>query len=400
MQKTISVRDLRLGMYIEKMCGNWMNHPFWRSSFRLSDPKDLQTLQTCGLAEVVIDTSRGLDVEPPPAHALDTPVAEPATDGSAPVAPPQVKVSMEKELERAREIQAKAKREVSALFQQARMGKALEVGTVGPLVEEINASVERNAAALLSLVRLKTADDYTYMHSVAVCALMIALGRRLGLDGPTLQQAGMAGLLHDIGKMSVPSEVLNKPGKLTDEEFVVVKRHPAHGWETLRAAGMADEIALDVCLHHHERMDGKGYPERLSGEKISLFARMGAVCDVYDAISSERCYKKPWTPGESIQKMASWREGHFDEKIFQAFLKTVGIYPTGTLVKLKSGRLGVVLEQAEEGLLKPSVKVFFSTKSNGPIRLEVVDLRRSQDAIESMEDPTAWGFDLRKLTGV
>jgi putative nucleotidyltransferase with HDIG domain len=398
MLKTISIRDLRLGMYIEKMCGNWMHHPFWRSAFKLDDAKDLKTLQSCGLTEVVIDTERGLDVEvraveaPPPAPAVAAPVVAPA--------PVQAKVSMERELERAREIQAKAKRQVTSLFKEARMGKALDVGTVGPLVEEINASIERNSAALLSLVRLKTADDYTYMHSVAVCALMIALGRKLGLDEATLQQAGMAGLLHDIGKMGVPSEVLNKPGKLTDEEFVVVKRHPTQGWEILRAAGMSDEIALDVCLHHHERIDGRGYPEKLSGEQISLFARMGAVCDVYDAISSERCYKQPWPPGEAIKKMASWREGQFDDRVFQAFLKTVGIYPTGTLVKLKSGRLAVVMEQAEESLLKPTVKVFFSTKSNGPIKMEVLDLQRSQDAIEGMEDPGVWGFDLRKLTGV
>lgn len=399
MLKTISVRDLRLGMHIEKMCGNWMDHPFWRSSFKLADPKDLKTLQTCGVAEVVIDTDRGLDVEVA-ATSAPGPSAPVEVPPPVPPRPVEVKVSMEKELERAREIQAKAKRQVTSLFKEARMGKALDVRTVGPLVEEINASIERNSAALLSLVRLKTADDYTYMHSVAVCALMIALGRRLGLDESTLQQAGMAGLLHDIGKMGVPSDVLNKPGKLTDDEFVVVKRHPTQGWEILKAAGMTDEIALDVCLHHHERIDGRGYPEKLTGDQITLFARMGAVCDVYDAISSERCYKQPWPPGESIKRMASWREGQFDEKVFQAFLKTVGIYPTGTLIRLKSGRLGVVLEQAEDSLLKPTVKVFFSTKSNGPIKMEVVDLQRSQDAIESMEDPAAWGFDLRKLTGV
>ena len=399
MLKTISVRDLRLGMHIEKMCGNWIDHPFWRSSFKLTDAKDLKTLQTCGLTEVIIDTERGLDVEIASPAAVSAPVPPAEPSAAAPVQRP-VRVSMEKELERAREIQAKAKRQVTSLFKEARMGQAIDVGSVGPLVEEINASIERNSAALLSLVRLKTADDYTYMHSVAVCALMIALGRKLGLDESTLQQAGMAGLLHDIGKMGVPSDVLNKPGKLTDDEFVVVRRHPTQGWEILKAAGMTDEVTLDVCLHHHERIDGRGYPERLAGEQISLFARMGAVCDVYDAISSERCYKRPWTPGESIKRMAGWREGHFDEKVFQAFLKTVGIYPTGTLVKLKSGRLGVVMEQAEESLLKPSVKVFFSTKSNGPIKMEVVDLQRSQDAIEGMEDPAAWGFDLRKLTGI
>jgi len=392
--KTISVRDLRLGMHIEKMCGNWIDHPFWRSSFKLTDADDLKKLQACGLSEVVIDIARGLDVaEAAPRAAAAPPLA------AAAEAPTEIRVPLEKELERARQIQAKAKRQVTSLFNEARMGKALDVGTVAPLVEDINASIERNAGALLSLVRLKTADDYTYMHSVAVCALMLALGRRLGLDGDILRQAGMAGLLHDIGKMGVPPEVLNKPGKLTDDEFVVVKRHPTQGWEILNAAGVTSEIALDVCLHHHERIDGRGYPERLAGEQITLFARMGAVCDVYDAISSERCYKRPWSPGESIKKMAEWRKGQFDEQVFQAFLRTVGIFPVGTLVRLKSGRLGVVMEQSEENLLEPRVRVFFSTKSNGPIKMETVDLRRSQDAIEGLEDAARWGFDLGKVTG-
>ncbi len=394
MLKTISVHDLRLGMHIEKMCGNWIDHPFWRSSFLLSDAADLKALQTCGVREVVIDTARGLDVAQ--ASVAGPAAAPPPTP--APVAV-ESRVSLEQELERARQVQAKARRQVTALFNEARMGKALDVSTVVPLVDDINASIERNASALLSLVRLKTADDYTYMHSVAVCALMISLGRRLGLDRELLHQAGMAGLLHDIGKMGVPPAVLNKPDKLSDEEFAVVRRHPQQGWEILRAAGVESEMTLDVCLHHHERMDGRGYPDKLSGEQISLYARMGAVCDVYDAISSTRCYKSAWSPGESIKRMAGWRQGHFDERIFQAFLKTVGIYPVGTLVRLKSGRLGVVLEQSEDNLLEPRVRVFFSTKSDGPIPMEVIDLRRSQDAIEGLEDAAKWGFDLARVSG-
>lgn len=394
MKKKISVRDLRLGMHIVEMGGRWIDHPFWRSAFTLDKQQDLLELQRCGIPDLVIDTGLGLDVEVTAPRAA-APVAEVVVAPA--VAPVQAKVSMAQELERARVIQAKAKREVTALFKEARMGKALDVSTVAPLVGEINASIERNSAALLSLVRLKTADDYTYMHSVAVCALMVALGKRLGLDADTLHQAGYAGLLHDIGKMGVPSDVLNKPGKLTDEEFVVVKRHPEQGFEILKNAGLTDEIPLDVVLHHHERMDGKGYPEKLAGEQISLFSRMGAVCDVYDAISSERCYKKPWLPGESIKKMAEWRHGHFDEPVFQAFIKTVGIYPTGTLVRLKSGKLGVVMEQAEDNLLTPTVRVFFSTKSNEPIAVTLLDLKRSQDAIEGLEDVTKWGFDLNKI---
>ena len=136
----------------------------------------------------------------------------------------------------------------------------------------------------------------------------------------------------------------------------------------LLAGSGATPEALDVCLHHHEKVNGKGYPHGLQGDEISLYSKMGAVCDVYDAITSNRPYKAGWDPAESIQKMAQWaKDGHFDERIFQAFVKSIGIYPTGSLVKLKSGRLGVVVEPGSKSLLSPMVRVFFSTKANEPI---------------------------------
>lgn len=153
-------------------------------------------------------------------------------------------------------------------------------------------------------------------------------------------------------------------------------------------------------MHHHERMDGNGYPDKLAGEQISLFAKMGAVCDVYDALTSNRCYKNGWEPAETIRKMAEWRNGHFDERVFQAFVKTIGIYPSGTLVRLKSGKLAIVLEQSSKSLLTPVVKIFFSTKSNEPILPEMLDLSRSQESIVGAEDPTQWGFDLKRIAGI
>ena len=149
-------------------------------------------------------------------------------------------------------------------------------------MDETAATINPNA--LLTLIRLKNVNEYTYMHSVAVCMLMVALGRQMGLDEAQIKQAGTAGLLHDIGKMVIPNEVLNKPGKLTDEEFAVMKSHPERGWEILKSCYQVHETTLDVCLHHHERVDGKGYPEKLSVDALTLFARMSAVFDVYDAI--------------------------------------------------------------------------------------------------------------------
>jgi HD-GYP domain-containing protein (c-di-GMP phosphodiesterase class II) len=231
------------------------------------------------------------------------------------------------------------------------------------------------------------------MHSVAVCALMVALGRQLGLNDAQCRDAGMAGMLHDLGKAVMPQEILNKPGKLTPEEFDIIKQHPVRGYEMLLGGTNVSEGAKDVCLHHHERFDGTGYPHGLAGENITLLSRMGAVCDVYDAVTSDRPYKAGWDPAHALSQMASWK-GHFDTVVFQSFVKSVGIYPTGSLVRMRSGRLAVVLEQNPSALTKPRVKIFFSTKAGLPLDPQVLDLSSPHvnDQIEAREPPENWQF--------
>lgn len=412
MLKKIKPSDVRLGMYIEKIRGNWLEHPFWRKSFKISEQKDLDKLINCGLDEIWIDTRKGLDVEVCEKSNLETPESSNAliadsdkqiteiTEVPQPAKKTLSQIPVEEELSTAKKIHGKAKKIVTTVFNDVRMGKALEIEEAALLVDEINQSIERNPNALLSLIRLKSIDEYTYLHSVAVCMLMIALGRQLDLNGDQLKQAGIAGLLHDIGKMAVPNEVLNKPGKLTDEELNIIREHPQRGWEILKSCYQVNESALDVCLHHHEHMDGQGYPEKLSGDALTLFARMGAVCDVYDAITSERCYKKAWMPAEAIRKMAAWENGHFDETVFHAFVKTIGIYPNGTLLKLKSGRLGVVIEQSRKSLTTPVIKIFFSIRAGAHIPVEILDLSKATDSIENIEDPLKWHLDINKIQGI
>ena len=280
------------------------------------------------------------------------------------------------------------------------MGRAIQTADAMPLVEEIGNSVLRNPGALISIARLKSADDYTYMHSVAVCALMLALANQLQLDEKQKREAGLAGLLHDVGKMFIPLEVLNKPGKLTDAEFTLVKSHPVLGHKLLLESDNIPDTVLDVSLHHHEKIDGSGYPDRLKGEQISLLSTMGAVCDVYDAITSDRPYKKGWDPAEAVRRMVEWSNNHFQNSVLQAFIKTVGIYPIGTLVRLQSGRLGVVVDQSERSLLTPQVKVFYSTKSQVRLMPEIIDLtqRGCGDKIIAHENPAKWKFpDLGEL---
>ena len=395
MLKRIAVADVRVGMYIQEFCGAWMDHPFWRSKFLLQSPKDLQRIQASGIRELWIDASKGLDVDPGVhSESVEQVAAEADQRLSAVVAAPSgAHCPLDEEIARASKLCARAKQAVVSMFGDARMGRALEFEQAEELVGEISDSLLRHPNALISLARLKIADEYTYMHSVAVCALMIALARQLGLDEAQVREAGLAGMLHDIGKMAVPWALLNKPGKLTDDEFVIMRKHPLDGREILLAGKQANALVLDVCLHHHEKVDGSGYPHRLVGEQISLFARMGAVCDVYDAISSDRPYKKGWGPAESIHKMAEWK-GHFDDGVFQAFVKVMGIYPTGSLVRLASGRIAVVLDQSPTSLLTPKVKVFFSAKAKMPIPQEVIDLSQwvGRDKIVARESAVDWGF--------
>ena len=396
MLKKIAVSQLRVHMYIQELCGPWMDSPFWQKSFMLEDRATLAKICASSIDEAWIDIARGLDVAADEVAADLPPLqGQDAQQEAAPEILAMVPVSMGEEVGRAARIVDKSRQAVVLMFHEARMGKAVDARKAQALVEEIAASVMRNPGALISLARLKTADDYTYMHSVAVCALMIALAGQLGLDDASTREAGMAGLLHDLGKVAIAPGILNKPGKLTDAEFVSVREHPAAGYEILLSATGVGPIALDVCRHHHEKMDGSGYPDRLSGDQISLYARMCAVCDVYDAITSNRPYKKGWCPAESLRKMAGWSKGHFDPVVFQAFVKSIGIYPVGTLVRLESGRLGVVLEQqVGKSLLMPKVRVFFSSKSMAYIAPELLDLARPglQDRIVAREDAAKWGL--------
>jgi HD-GYP domain-containing protein (c-di-GMP phosphodiesterase class II) len=388
MLKRIEIKQLRIGMH----CSSWVSTAsFVKKSFFVNDRDELDQIINSGIKEVFIDTSKGLDVMSEPASA---PIAKKAVGSVAPQESTDLTtpLSMNEELKQASKIVNRSKEAITSMFNEARMGKAVNVENAISLVEEITSSVMRNPGALIGLARLKTKDDYTYMHSVAVCALMVSLARQLGFSNEQTRESGLAGLLHDVGKMTIPLDILNNPGKLTDEEFGVVKEHPTAGHRMLLEGGTVGMIALEVCLHHHEKMNGTGYPDRLSGDDISVFARMGAVCDVYDAITSNRPYKQGWCPSESVHKMAEW-DGHFDKNIFQAFVKCVGIYPVGTLVRLKSGRLGVVVEQQTgKSLLLPKVRVFFSSKSNSYIMPQLLDLAhpKAGDKIVAHEDAEKW----------
>ena len=403
MLKRISVDQLTLGMHLKEFCGSWMEHPFWRTSFVLHDPKDIAAILASSIKEVWIDSSKGLDVASDVVALSETDSAQQVeaelqrmAETERRVAP----VSMSQEIQRATLICARSKQAVESMFNEARMGQSINTGGAQRMVEEISDSIMRNPGALISLARLKTADDYTYMHSVAVCALMIGLANQLKLDPAETRLLGVAGLLHDLGKAAMPMEVLNKPGKLTQAEFDIIKSHPQQGHDMLLGGENVHAVTLDVVLHHHEKTDGSGYPKGLTGAQISLHAKMGAVCDVYDAITSNRPYKAGWDPAESLRKMAEWTQGHFEPQVFQAFVKSLGIYPIGSLVRLNTGRIGIVTGQTAQSLLKPVVNVFYSGTAGMRIMPVIVDLSRPgcSEKIIAREDPDKWRFpDLDEL---
>ncbi len=437
MIKPVPITRARPGMWFHRLGGSGFHHAFVKNGFLL-EARDIEVLAEGGVEELIIDTDKGLDLEPDDSAADAPPVAdlasgdgavapvvldapapatrtddveglpevlpEPPVEAATPVAAPAAaplspRHSMDQELHRARRICQDSKAQVVALFNDARLGRAIQPEAVMPMVEEINDSVSRHPDALLSVVRLKNHDEYTYMHSVAVCALMVALARRLGLPEDQVRDAGAAGMLHDLGKAAMPLNVLNKPGALSDDEFKIMKAHPVRGYHMLVQSGSASEAVLDVALHHHEKFDGTGYPHNLKGDAIGLMARMGAVCDVYDAITSNRPYKKAWGPAESLQRMVSWK-GHFDELMLKAFIRSVGIYPVGALVRLESDRLGVVLEQGESSLLAPKVRVFFNARKREPVFIKDIDLGAPDcgDRIVGLESADKWNFpNMEKL---
>ena len=403
MLKKISVTQLVVGMHLKAFCGSWMDHPFWRNAFLITDAKDIDEIRASAIKEVWIDCSKGCDVAPDENAVFET-ESEEVVDAELSVSIANIlqtsPSSAAEEYPRAAKICARAKAAVISLFQEVRMGRVANMADVQKVVQEISDSISRNPGVLVSLVRLKSVGDYTYMHSVAVCALMVALGRQLQLDDEKVHAVGIAGLLHDLGKAMIPPEIINKPGKLTEAEFDTIKTHPAHGSQLLKVGKSTHDIVFDVVLHHHEKMDGSGYPDGLKGEEISLFAKMGAVCDVYDAITSNRPYKAGWCPAESLRKMAEWTDTHFDPMVFQSFVKSIGIYPIGSLVSLSSGRLGIVVEQSEQSLLAPHIKVFFSIRLNTRIRSEIIDLSLPEctEQIIGRENPEKWNFlDINQL---
>ncbi|USX14744.1 HD-GYP domain-containing protein [Oxalobacteraceae bacterium OTU3CAMAD1] len=391
-------------MYIHDLSCDWMTHPFVRNRFLLTSEDEIRKILNAGIHDVVIDSGRGLDVEDAPSLAEAQAATEREIVEIAAKTPVITRVALGDEMRRAVQIRHQASTLVRTVMQDARLGKAIELDQVEPVVQAITESILRNPGALVGLLRIKTKDDYTFLHSVSVCTLLVAFCRSRNIAADVTHQAGLGGLLHDTGKALVPDAILNKPGPLTDEEFAIIKRHPRDGYDILRKTPEVGPIPLDITLHHHERRDGSGYPSKQASEQISELAQMAAIVDVYDAITADRCYHKGMSAAAALRKIYEWSKFHFNPQYAQEFMRCVGIYPVGTMVMLESGRLGVVIEPHETNLLAPKVNVFFNTKQNLYIKPETVDLSRGLgfgggDKIVGHESAAKWNVDpMRFLT--
>lgn len=402
MIKHIPAHELKPGMFIHDLNCGWMEHPFLRKQFRLKNDEDITIIVSAGIHDVYIDTDRGLDVPSAPTAEEVREVGRRELLAVAGARPVERRVPHAEELARARNVRNQAHQAVSQVMQDVRLGRAVDIERIEPVVENITASILRNSGALLGLMYIKSKDDYTFLHSVAVCALMVAFSRHLGMDAGLTRQAGIGGLLHDVGKMGVPDSILNKPGRLTEAEFDIIKTHPEKGFAILQATPDIGELPLAITLQHHERYDGSGYPYKLAGEGIHRLAQMAAIVDVYDAITSRRCYHQAMQPTDALSRLLQWSKYHFNPELAQMFVRCIGIYPVGTLVRLESGRLALVTEQNPDDLLRPCVKVIYDTTRRGFLTPEIVDLARPMgaggaDAIAGHEAPAAWGIDPAKF---
>lgn len=404
--KKIAIAQLKVGMYVHDLNCDWMSHPFFRSRFPVTSYNEIRTIIDAGIRELYIDTSKGLNARyAPTKEEVQALIERDLIDLAAPRTSAIQQTSFSDELVRARNIRSQAQRQVSLIMSDARLGKAIELDRVEPVVQNITESVMRNSGALIGLLRIKNKDDYTFTHSVSVCALLIAFCKSAGMDADTILQAGIGGLLHDTGKAMVDDSILNKQGRLTDDEFTIMKEHPQDGHDILLRNPEIGPIPLDIVLHHHERHDGSGYPEKLPAKDISILAQMAAIVDVYDAITADRVYHKAIPAADALRKIYEWSQFHFDPKLVQSFIHCVGIYPVGTLVLLESGRLAVVVESHAENLLAPKVNVFFSTKSKAYITPLEVDLSKplgagGGDRIVSHESPEKWKVDPMHFLGL
>lgn len=379
--KKIASSKLEIGMFISEETEGLETHLFKQSGF-IRKTTTLEKLQQSSLETFFIDVDKGKD-------SIHASVA-----AGGKLSEPEV--PLEEEYDNASIVYEEALSLVENLMQDVKLGQAVDVASVETLAEEMIGSLSRNSNALLCLSRIREKDRYLLEHSINVGMLMGIFARYLGYSGDVLHQLVTGGLLHDIGKILVPDEVLNKPGKLTDDEWKEMKRHVTYGQEILEQSEGVSKLTLSICSLHHERIDGSGYPEGLPGSHISKFGRMAAIVDVYDAVTASRVYSDGCIPQQAIKNMLAWSDSHLDNALVYDFIRCISVYPVGSLVQLDNQQLAVVVETHWRYPHSPSVRLAYDLANDQPGSGEIVNLSKGDNkvAIESVVDPAEYPVDI------
>lgn len=410
--KKMCVGDLKVGMFIADSGLSWLEHPNLYAQEGLVTSQELvDSLVQEGYTDVFVDPARGTyvfedDGRTPEQHMADGVLAAPERGDWS-----EAKIMLDRhdalrgEMNTARRLYAEAMQNVRMFLDAARDGSMPEIAACEVLVEQVIESLLRSDDALISLTKLKTFDEYTYTHSINVSVLSVSFGKSLQLPKSTLRLLGLAGLFHDLGKQRVPQNVLNKPGKLSPEEFEIIKSHPERGYALCASGGIKDAAVLRGILEHHEKCNGCGYPAKLAGEAVHLFGRIISVADVYDALTSRRVYKSGMLPNKALSIMYNMRGEDFFPGMVERFIKTVGIYPVGSLVRLSDFSHGVVVAANPSLPLLPLVKVAFDERMR-PRSQVLVDLAqektlqgpRARKIVDCL-DPRDYKLDVTPLVG-
>lgn len=293
---------------------------------------------------------------------------------------------------------------IDVMLEDSRLGESIDTEKARVLVTQLADQVIQNSDALVWLTHLKARDEYTATHCINVCILALTFGRALELDDESLHKLGMGALLHDIGKMQIPDEILNKPDRLSKEEFRVVMGHPSLGHAMLVDDHELEEETLHVVLHHHERLDGGGYPKGLAKEDIPLLTRIASIVDVYDAITSDRCYHDGVSPAQALENLFKWAKGNFDITLLEQFIKCLGIYPIGSVVRLNTKEVGVVVATDADHRIKPIVLLAMSGEGKPYMPRRLVNLSSAMwektgkpIQIEEVLQPGSLGIGIREI---
>jgi HD-GYP domain-containing protein (c-di-GMP phosphodiesterase class II) len=388
MRKRISIDQLKVGMKVEKLDRSWLATPFLRHRFTITSSEQLAQLQASGVRQLEVDVDDVYQASGSSAPAMSAEVEEPESSA----------ISFADELPAARQAYMAAKLVIQQAMEDVRMGRALNMEAVSEVVGSMADSILRSPDALTSLTRLKSFDEYTFFHSVNTSALALSVGKHLGYERASLLQLGTGMLLHDIGKTLIPIEILNKPGRYEAHEFEIMKQHVMRGAEILSSTTGLTDMFLKPTLEHHERVDGTGYPHHRSKIDLSQFGLIAAIVDIYDAVTSDRCYHKGKTPHDTLQFLYRLgTQGHVDGTLVQQFVQVVGVYPVGSCVSLSTGEMAIVKQFNHQAPIQPLVVLVTDEtghRRSTPVDLDLAaQLRKPEQTIVSILDPAVLGIN-------